>query len=359
MSDEIAARRQKCREMLAEQNLDAAYFCLPANVRYLSGYTGSDAALLTIGKKCWLLTDSRYQEEATKSAPGCKLVLWEKSMADSAAALLQKNGCKRLGIEAGELTVRPYETFRRAKITPVPLAPAFAALRQEKSRTELAAIKRSVKIAEAAFRELKKRLRGGMRELEIKAELEYLALQNGADGMSFPTIVAVGANSSLPHAQAGKRVWKPGMPLLIDFGVMAGGYASDLTRTLYLGSISPFWKERHQAVLDAQQAGIAAIKAGVPGKEADEAARAVFRRNGWEKYFIHSLGHGIGLQIHEAPRLSRLAAAPLPQNSVVTAEPGLYFPGKGGIRIEDDVLVTAHGGVVLSTLEKDWRDCII
>jgi len=197
-----------------------------------------------------------------------------------------------------------------------------------------------------------------MTELEIKAELEYLALRHGAESMSFPTIVAIGANSSLPHAQAGKNRLKAGVPLLIDFGVFADGYASDLTRTLFLGKIPAFWRVHYQTVLDAQSAGIAAIKAGISGKIPDAAARQVFRRAGVEEYFIHSLGHGFGLEIHEAPRLSRFAGE-LPLDSVVTVEPGLYFPGKGGIRIEDDVRVRAERGEVFSHLPKQLSDCVI
>ena len=354
----LATRRAALRRLLTAAGLETVYLTTPAMVRYFSGYTGTEAAMLCRGARRWLITDSRYQEAAALDAPECKLTLWKKSMADTAAEILKKSAGRKIGVEAESLSFGAGEVFRRAGIKPVPLPAEFAGVRQVKNAAETAAIKKAVKIAEDAFTEFRPRLRAGMTELDIKAELEYLALRRGAEGMSFPTIVAIGANSSLPHAQAGKNRLKAGVPLLIDFGVFADGYASDLTRTLFFGKMPPFWRKHYQLVLDAQLAGIAAIKAGISGKIPDEAAREVFRRAGVEEYFIHSLGHGFGLEIHEAPRLSRFAGI-LPPGSVVTVEPGLYFPGKGGIRIEDDVRVTAERGEVLSGLPKSLNDCVL
>ena len=356
MRIDFEPRRAACRHLLQRQGLGGAYFTLPASVRYLSGYAGGDAGLLVAGKKTWLVTDSRYQEEARKSAPDCELVLWTGSMAGTAAqifaGLKTVRAGSKLGVEADVLPLAAAAAMRRHKVSPVPLGPDFSALRQAKDAAEIAAARRSIRVAEAAFRELKPRLRAGMKELEIKAELEWLAMRHGAEGMSFPTIVAVGANSSLPHAQAGRRALRPGVPLLIDFGVFVDGYASDLTRTLFLGHAPKVWRERYQAVLEAQAAGLAAIRAGASGAAVDAAAREVLSQYGLAERFIHSLGHGFGLEIHEAPRLSRLGG-PLPLNSLVTVEPGVYFPGQGGIRIEDDVRVLAGRGEVMSTLARD------
>ncbi len=221
------------------------------------------------------------------------------------------------------------------------------------------AIRASLACAEQAFLVAKPRWRIGMTETEIKNDLEWEMRRQGAEGTSFETIVAVGANASLPHAHAGCGKIRAGAMLLIDFGAFRNRYCSDLTRTLWAGDVPKAWRRRYQAVLEAQQAGIAAIRAGARGSDVHRKAVAVFAGCGLADRFTHGLGHGVGLAVHESPRLSTRCDKPLAAGNIVTVEPGVYFPGSGGIRVEDMALVTKTGAEILSSLPKTLDSVVL
>lgn len=352
-------RRCRAQQLFAAQKLTTILLSDLNDIRYLSGYNNGDAVLVLHHGKLFLFTDARYREDAEKSVKQCRVKIIKKTLLEEVANFLRKLKCKKLGVQASSLTLSFANKLGEQKIALIPLAADFANWRQQKTPAEIAQIKQAINIAQTAFMQLRPRIKIGMSELAVKAELEYLALRAGANAMSFPTIIASGANASSPHAQATTRQLRASEPLLIDFGVLVNGYASDLTRVLFIDKIPPFWRKNYQAVLAAQLAGIAKIKAGVSGKIPEMAARKILRQYNLEKYFVHSLGHGIGLKVHEAPRMAQKSKNILLENSVVTVEPGVYFPRRGGIRIEDDVLVTKTGAQVLSTLPKNIDAIII
>lgn len=364
MSKPGMEQQQRIKRLLAGDGKvaapEAVLLVSEHDVRYFSGFTGSDSYLVLHGRKRWLVTDARYLEEAQKSAPGFEILLWKKHPAEFIAGLLKVAGARSLGVCENGLLLSWYKRLRKSGCALHGLDGRVAQLRAVKSVSEVAEICKALRCAQTAFRELRSVLRAGMSELEIRAELEYRMARYGAEATAFATIVATGANASLPHAHAGQRRIKAGSLLLIDFGARLGGYNSDLTRTLFIDKIPAIWLRRYEAVLAAQRAGIAAIRAGALCAGVDQAARSVLAEYGLEEYFTHSLGHGLGREVHEHPRLSRLAGKQeLAAGNVVTVEPGVYFPGRGGIRIEDVVLVTAGGARVLSSLEKDIASVVV
>lgn len=351
------SRWQKCRDILAMEKCAAAFFTDRATVRYLTGFTGDDAALATVGDKKYLITDRRFIAEA--SLADATTVMHKNGLAPAAVKIFQRHKIKTVAVAPANLTLKQADGLREAKIKLTPLPRRFYALRQAKDEGEIAAMRAAIAAAETAFRHLLPKLRGQMTELDIKAELEFLLTRAGATSTSFPTIIASGDHAALPHAMPSRRVWQVGEPLVVDFGAVVEGYVSDLTRTLFWRQMSKAWRTRYDAVLAAQAAGIAAISAGKSGATAHRAARKILRERALAKFFTHGLGHGIGLEIHEEPRLSARARDPLPENCVVTVEPGIYLAGVGGIRIEDDVLVTVDGARVLSSLAKDPQSAVV
>lgn len=356
--------QQRIKRLLAGKGRvtapEAVLLTCTQDVSYFSGFTGSDSCLVLHGRKRWLVTDSRYLEEAQRSAPDFEVLLWKRHPAEFIAGLLKETGARSLGVCENRLLLSWYKRLRKSGCALRGIDGYVAQLRAVKSASEVTGICKALRCAQAAFRELRGVLRLGMSELEIRAELEYRLARHGAEATAFETIVAAGANASLPHAHAGQRRIKTGSLLLIDFGARLGGYNSDLTRTLFIDKIPGIWLRRYEAVLAAQRAGIAALKAGALCSEVDLAARKVLAEYGLEEHFTHSLGHGLGREVHEHPRLSRTAGEQaLVAGHVVTVEPGVYFPGRGGIRIEDVALVTAGGARVLSSLEKDIASAVI
>lgn len=357
--DEIRQRMQRLQKALAVKKVQAALFVCPHNVRYFTGFTGSDSCLLLAGRKHWLITDSRYTEEAALSAPLVEAVCWKKHPAEFAAELLKKSGISRVGFCQQHLTVAWFNHLKKARFSLQPVDELASSLRMLKSEAEVRAILKALKCAQDAFRALKPQIKVGMTEMEVRLELEYQMLTRGASAPAFETIVAAGANASLPHAHAGARKLKSGGLLLIDFGACVDGYNSDLTRTLFLDTIPKIWLRRYEAVLAAQVAGIQELKAGAPVAKADEAARAVFASAGLLEKFTHSLGHGVGLQVHESPRLSVRSSEVLQAGHIVTVEPGIYLPRQGGIRIEDMAYITVGGARILSSLEKNAETAVV
>ncbi len=349
------ARLEKFFDRLDELGLDGAVLDRRDDIFYFSGYTGSDAVAILSAKKRkgWLVTDSRYTEEAESSAPGFETVMWKAGFGQFVGKRVNALRLKKVAYTPASLTVGFFDHMRAEAKSAKEWRDIDAGIgdfRSMKSADEVAAVETALRCAEQAFLASKKRWRIGMTETEVKNDLEWEMRKRGAQDTAFETIIAVGSNASLPHAHAGERKIAAGKMLLIDWGARLNRYNSDLTRTLWPGEIPKIWRRRYQAVLDAQRAGCEAIRAGVACTVPDQTARKALAASGMDEYFTHSLGHGVGLAIHEEPRLSRLSKRTLAAGNVVTVEPGVYFPGSGGIRVEDMVVVEENGARVISSL---------
>ena len=349
----------------AKAKIDALLISRPQDVTYLSGFTGEDSTLLMGRTWARLITDGRFDEQAAGECPDVDFHVRDGAMFDAVAE--QVKGCKvrRLGIQADHLTVRGLELLRRKlgqRRTTHGVSGVVPALRAAKSREEVRAIRKAIRVAEQAFEQL---LAGGAKafvgrsERTLAAELDYRMRLAGAREPAFETIVAAGAHGSLPHYRPGPTVIRRGQAVLIDWGARVDGYCSDLTRVVFIGRIPPEIAEVYEVVLSAERAGIAAIRPGVACKTVDAEARKVIESAGYDDRFLHGLGHGIGLEIHEAPTLGRTSTVRLRSGMIVTVEPGIYLPGVGGVRIEDDVLVTPRGRRKLSSLPRDAAAMIV
>lgn len=336
------------------------------DVQYLCGFTGSNAVLaLFAGKqKAVLFTDGRYTRQAKAEAVGTMVVIADRSALQEACALLVKSGVRSCGVDASNTTVAQLEHIRKAMPANKrnifrPLPPLIATQRELKDSDEIARMRRAAKLGCGLYDHILGYIDYGMTEAQVAAELEHEARLRGAAGMSFETIVASGQRSALPHGHATTaRLPRNGF-ITLDFGVILNGYCSDMTRTLYMGKASVFERDAYEAVLAAQIAGVDAVTPGVTCAEVDEACRGILRQAGLAKWFTHSTGHGVGLEIHEGPRLAAGNKQRLEPGMVITIEPGVYLSRRGkkdfGIRIEDMVLVTAKGREVLTAASpKAW-----
>jgi Xaa-Pro aminopeptidase len=330
------------------------------DVRYLCGFTGSNGALVLGAGKATLYTDGRYMTQAKAEAVGTRVVIAPKSASLAACAAMEAAGVTRCGFDAAQTTVAALEAMRGAisgklrRSFFVPAGPIVAGLREVKDEVEIEVIRRAAAVGCRLFELLLGSMRAGMTEVAVAAGLEHAARLAGAERMSFDTIVASGERSALPHGHATLAKLPRRGFVTLDFGVVLDGYCSDMTRTVHLGSALPEELEVYDAVLEAQESAVAAIRPGVRVGEVDEAARSVLRRAGLDQYFSHSTGHGVGLEIHEGPRLAANQKQVLEQGMVVTVEPGVYIPGRFGVRIEDMVLVTSKGAEVLTPSVKAW-----
>ena len=321
------------------------------NIRYLTGFTGGEGALLIGPEGVNLLVDGRYTTQAAYETSGLEITEFQ-NRAEGISAALQKQKADVVGFEASSVTFAEYRRLEDSlgRVSLRPLSGDLDFLRAVKDDGEIARIKEAVRIAEKALTDVKNLIKPGVREREIAVELEYRMRKAGAERMSFDTIVATGPNAALPHATPGDRPIEAGDFVLIDYGAVFEGYHSDQTRMFCVGSPSDRQKEAYQAVLDAHDAAIAAIRAGVSCREIDGVARSVLEERGFGKYFSHGTGHGVGLEVHEAPALSRGKEDRLETGMVVTVEPGVYFPDVWGIRIEDMILVGEDGPEVLTKM---------
>jgi Xaa-Pro aminopeptidase len=317
------------------------------NVRYLSGFTGSNAALLVFGddRPAVLSTDGRYRTQAAKQAPDLEVVI-ERACAKYLAGRAADDGVRRLGFEGHVVTVDAYSALTRALdaqtgIELVRASGVVEALREIKDDGEVALLRLACEAADAALADLVERggLRPGRTEKAVGRELESLMLDHGADGVSFETIVATGPNSAIPHHRPTEAVLATGDFVKIDFGALVAGYHSDMTRTFVLGPAADWQLEIYGLVAAAQRAGREALAPGVSLSAVDGASRQVIVDAGYGELFSHGLGHGVGLQIHEAPGINATAAGTLLAGSAVTVEPGVYLPDRGGVRIEDTLVV--------------------
>lgn len=349
----LAERRERAARELSEHKAEALLVSGLPNVRYLSGFTGSNALLLIAKGQAMLFTDPRYTTQAGTESD-CAVHIARGSLYEAVSKHLKRKKWKRIAIERNRLTFGGYTELQEKLGLSAGLRPTaglIEKLRMIKSPEEIQAIRTSVQTNSKAFAEAVARIRDGMTETDLAAELEYRMRRNGAERPSFETIVACGARTALPHAQpTAEKLHKL---LLIDMGCMQAGYASDMTRMLHLGRPGPQTRKLFRAVLEAQLAAIALVRAGVQASHVDRAARRVLKAHGFEKQFVHSTGHGLGLEIHEGPRLGKRDATFLEPGMVITIEPGAYLPGVGGVRVEDTVLVTESGCEILTPTSKE------
>jgi Xaa-Pro aminopeptidase len=355
------ARQKKLREHLATTRFDALLVSHLPNIRYLCGFTGSAGFLLVEESGSVFFTDVRYDTQGREEVKGAKVVIARKSVL---LALGQWIGGRRkrsagwtIGIEAEHMTVGEKKVLADQLPTGLHLrnAPAIAERsRMVKEEEELARIRAAVKLGATLFDRALEVLRPGVTESEVAAEMEYAARRAGAEEMSFPTIIASGARSALPHGRATQQTITPGGFVVCDFGVILDGYCSDQTRTVWVGAAPEQARSAYESVREAQLAAIAAVRPGIAVGEVDAAARKVLRKAGLGRYFTHSTGHGVGLEIHESPRVASGQKESLQPGMVITIEPGVYFPGKWGVRIEDMVAVREGGCEVLTPTSKDF-----
>ena len=354
-------RLSKLRAHMRRSKLDSILITDAVNVRYLSGFRGDSSALFITREEQFFITDFRYVEQAEHECPGFQIMMRRKSSIKEITALARKLKPANVAVEDNVLTYSSAIALKEelGKISMVQAGAVVDELRQIKTLEEIEQIRKCAAAAEAALEHVKPFLVPGIRERDIEAELEYHVKTLGFEKMSFPTIVAFGPRGSLPHAYPTNRRLAEGEPILIDWGVSGDGYVCDLTRVLFHNKIRARLKRIYGVVLGAQQRAIRAIRPGVPAKKVDAAARNHIAKHGFGRRFGHSVGHGIGLKVHELPYISGNSETILRKGMVFTVEPGIYLPGVGGVRIEDDVLVTASGCEVLTCAPKKFSDIII
>ena len=344
------------QEQLIRRDLDAILITGEKNQRYAAGFPFTDDYVLVSRSAAWLLTDSRYIEAAQQAAPSSvRVQMYDRAhpLLSLLRSALAEAGVQKLGAEEATLSYGRYLALE--KQLGLPLLPAqdlLRTLRASKSPEEIRSMIRAQRISEAALEETLAILRPGMTEKEVAAELVYRMLRHGSEGNSFDPIVVTGKNTSLPHGVPGDTVIREGDFVTMDFGSLKDGYCSDMTRTVAVGRATEEMRSVYGIVLEAQLAGIAAARAGIPGKEIDAAARRVITEAGYGSCFGHGFGHSLGLDIHEAPNLNPSGEAIMPEGAVTSAEPGIYLPGKFGVRIEDVMILRADGAEVITRAPK-------
>jgi Xaa-Pro aminopeptidase len=356
------ARQKILRERLATTRYDALLINHLPNIRYLCGFTGSAGLLLVVDTGSVFFTDVRYDTQGREEVKGAKVVIAHKALLNTVGEWIgaRRKGKSKswaLGVEAEHLTVAERKRLGDLLPSRVRLRDSSSLVervRMVKDEDELGLIRSAVNAGAKLFDRALEVLRPGIKESEVAAEMEHAARLAGAEEMSFPTIIASGARSALPHGRASQQAIATGGFVVCDFGVILAGYCSDQTRTVWVGAASNEARTAYEAVREAQEAAIAAVRPGVSAGEVDAAARKVLHKAGLGRYFTHSTGHGVGLEIHESPRIAAGQKELLKPGMVITIEPGVYFPGKWGVRIEDMVAVTESGCEVLTPTSKDF-----
>lgn len=353
---DYSGRQRKTIESMHDEKLDALLVTHLPNIRYLCGFTGSAGVLACSAGKWVFITDGRYTTQAREEVKGARVLIAKGPALAAAAKWLQTAKAAAVGIEAEHMVVSMSSALKKMLPRTVRLRETrglVERLRTLKEPEEIDRIREAVVLGAGLLEAAARALRHGVAETAVAAEIEYAARQAGASGMSFDTIVASGPRSAMPHARAsGAEIVRNGF-VVMDFGVILAGYCSDMTRTAYVGRVSKRERAMYEAVREAQQAAIDAVRGGIEAGRVDAAARKVLTRAGLGKYFTHSTGHGVGLEIHESPRIARGALEVLEPGMIITVEPGAYVPGVGGVRIEDMVLVTESGCEVLTPASKE------
>lgn len=364
MAADFARRKDALRRLLAEKSLAALLVSDERNVTYLTGFTGDSSYLIVAADRELLITDGRYTQQLSEECPGLPLAVRGpgSKLPDFATEVVAKLNTSSIGIEADAVTVSFYEKLRDGlKTTQLAHTSGLVESQREiKDEGEIAEIREAIRIAESAFAELRAGLQLQQTEKEVADDLEYKIRRCGGTCGAFPSIVGVGPRAALPHGRPtpASRLADSEF-VLIDWGARGRLYHSDLTRVLVTGKLSPQLQTVYGVVIAAQRAAIAAIRPGAIMKDIDAAARTTIEQAGFGKEFNHGLGHGIGLAVHELPRLAPDQSRQLAPGMVVTVEPGIYLPGSLGVRIEDDVLVTPDGCEILTSLPREIEDCIL
>lgn len=341
--------------LLKKNRIDCLLVTELNHVRYLTGYSGSSGMVLLSPPKSYFITDFRYKVQAQKEVKNSAVIIAEQALTSELPKIPTLNRRLRIGLESEFVTLKLHDTLKDLlpKAVFKPTEKLVESLSITKEPDELKKIKKAVKISEKAFNETLPLIKPGVTEKDIALELDYRMRSLGADAPAFDIIVASGQRSSMPHGIASEKKMKKGDLVTMDFGCFFQGYASDITRTMVLGKASEKQKKIYNVVLQAQVAACKAVKPGLACSRLDRVARDIIMKAGYGDYFGHGLGHGVGLIVHDGPQVNSRSTETLLTNMVVTIEPGIYIPSWGGVRIEDDVLVTQSGGQILSKLPKE------
>ena len=351
---EYAERRRRLMETI--DGIDAMLVTAAPNVRYLSGFTGSNGALVLTESSATLLTDPRYTIQAAEET-ACKVITAKGTLISNAAKLAKSKSWKRLAFERNRVSFAAYSALHDGcakQVDLVALGDNIDRARMVKSPAEIDLIRRSVLLNGKAFQRTLKRVKPDITENDLAAEMDFQMRKLGAEGSAFESIVAAGPRSALPHARPSSERLGSNRILLMDTGAVRSGYCSDMTRVVHLGTPGRRARELYRAVLESQLAAIDTVRAGVKAGAVDRAARRVLKAHGLDRAFVHSTGHGLGLQIHESPRLGKREDTRLEPGMAITIEPGAYIEGFGGVRIEDTVVVTESGCEVLTPVSKEF-----
>ena len=349
-------RVEQLRQSLANRQLEAIIIDSPINRKYISGFTGSAGTLFIAKDEVYLLTDFRYRTQSAEQAKGFNIIEYTAPAHEDVKKLIQKHGLTKVAFEQEHWTFAQYKQWEQllTGIELVPTSSLVEQIRMIKDEQELQIIREAAHLADRTFAHILNYIKPGVKELDIALEMETFMRKNGATSSSFDTIVASGERSALPHGVASERIIGNEEFVKLDFGAFYKGYCSDITRTVYVGK-NPSDKhlEIYHIVLEAQAFALENLKPGMTGKEGDALARDIITAKGYGDLFGHGLGHAIGMEIHEAPRLSRFSETLLTPGMVVTVEPGIYIPNFGGVRIEDDVVITQTGIQILTSSTKE------
>ncbi|MBU5364138.1 aminopeptidase P family protein [Enterococcus devriesei] len=347
-------RIEKLRALMEKAIIDAYLVTSPANLRYLTNFTGTAGMALITLEQAFFITDFRYIEQASEQIQGMTIIQHQGDIVSEILKLMESESVNVLGFEDAVMTYADYSIFE--EVIDAELAPAsglIEKLREQKDDGEIAIIEKACAIADEGFDHVLKMIRPGMTEIEVANQLDFYMRSLGASGTSFETIVASGARSALPHGVASEKMVEQGDLITLDFGCVYQGYVSDITRTFAIGDPGQQLKDIYQIVLEAQKKVLEVAQAGVTGSQLDAVARDFISEAGYGEAFGHSTGHGIGMEIHEGPNISRSNDEPLMEGNVITDEPGIYLPGLGGVRIEDDLVILAEGNRILTQSPKE------
>jgi Xaa-Pro aminopeptidase len=351
----MSARLQKLRSGFPALKVDAFFVTFPPHLRYMSGFSGSSGVGFVSSGAQVLVTDGRYAVQAATQAPGWRIIITQTSLFEEVARKRILRTGMRVGFDGNSVTYAEYLQLkaRFPGVRFLPRADVIENIAAVKDEEEISKIREAVRITDMVFRDLLTMINPGVAEADIAAEISYRQRRLGAEADAFETIVASGERSALPHGRATSRKIRSGDLVTLDFGCVVDGYHSDLTRTIAVGRLSAEKRKMYAVVRESQERAIDAAVDGMKTRELDAVARNYIKDKGYSRYFRHSLGHGIGLQIHEAPRISVLSTATLRTGNVITIEPGIYIPGVGGVRIEDDIVIRNGRCEVLNRSAKD------
>ena len=350
----FSKRIETLRKVMAERGLDAVLLQGDVNRNYMSGFKGDESYSIITMDKAIFITDSRFTEQATQEVKDYEVREYQRPFEAFLDKIVKEFNIKKLGFEENVLTYELYNSYKEAvSCELIPLNGVLETLREIKCEKEIEIMRKAQNIADKGFEHILKFIKPGMTEREIGLELEFYMRKLGATGLSFPSIVASGVRSSLPHGMATEKVVENGDFLTLDFGVVYDGYCSDMTRTIVIGEPNEKMKEIYNVVLKAQEAALKAVKPGISCYDLDKIARDIITEAGYGEYFGHGLGHGVGRVVHELPMVNFRSKEILKPGMVITDEPGIYIPNFGGVRIEDIILVTEDGYEVFSKSPKE------